>query len=325
MAHFRILIPNSTAKPDDELRRVGLAELLDDRDQPPTAAPLNGGPKGLRGLCVSWDPDHAKQPGVQSPRYEFDAKLDQAIEAPAEPGRQLAQGRFWLLIETARPVTPADVKRLPAVNYGELLPKSSDPDHVRVTKAARLTALTRFAGNTVKLGDEQDWIFPNLAELPTRFQFHAAKNDWDTAVEPAFRTTYDRIKDVFDACRNHILWDLVRDYTADQIRSVLTPDEIDFLATCQPAAMDDCRVAVPFLCEMLALNYRLTPWLIDQLGLLKPSNLWSCLCACTDAAALIALHQTIQKKIAQLRAIGSNSSCGAAAESNANPPSETSG
>lgn len=313
MAHFRILIPNSTANPADELRRVGLSDLLRDNDRAPTGAQLGAGPNGIRGLCVSWDPEHATQPGVESPRYEFDASLDTAIEAPADPTNKRPQGRYWLLTENARPVTPADVKRKPVDSFEGLLPAARDADHVRESKANRLKALTRFAGNAVKLGDGQEWTFPNLSELPTRFQFNAATNDWDTAVEPKFRTTYDRIKDVFDACRNHILWDLVRDFTSEQIHESLTPAERDFLLTTTPAAMDDRRVAVPFLCEMLALNYRLTPWLINELGLLKPSNLWSCLCACTDANALIELHRTVQKKIEQIQASGLSLCSGATA------------
>lgn len=325
MAHYRILIPNSTGQPADELRRVGLAELLRDNDRAPTGAQLNGGPVGIRGLCVSWEPDHVTQPGVQAPRCEYDATRDTAIEAPAEPHHQLAQGRFWLLLENARPVTPQDIARKPVDSFDGLLPTSSDAPHVRESKAERLKRLTRFAGNPVTLGDGHEWTLPNMAELPTRFQFSAAKNEWDTAVEPAFRTTFDRINDVFQACKNRILWDLVRDYTTEQIHAVLSPSEIEFLATCEPAALDQNKVAVPFLCEMLSLNYRLTPWLIDQLGLLKPSNLWPALCACTDANELLTLHSTVQKKIALIQANGSTSSSGAAAESNANQPSETSG
>ena len=329
MSHFRILIPNSTAKPADELRRVGLGELLRDNDHPPVGYPLSGGPNGIRGLCVSWDADHATQPGVQSPRYEFDPQRDTAIEAPADPTNKLAQGRFWLLLDKLEPITPQDLKRKPVDSFDGLLPKSSDPEHVRTAKAERLKSLTRFAGNTVTLGDGQRWTLPNVAELPTRFQFVASRNEWDTAVEPAFRSTYDRILEVFQACKNRILWDMVRDYTTEQIHAVLSPAEIEFLATCQPAALDETKVAVPFLCEMLALNYRLTPWLIGELGLLKPSNLWGCLCACTDANELIALHSTVQKKIAQIQARGSTSCSGgegeAPAEPNATPPSETFG
>ena len=332
MSHFRILIPNSTGQPIDELRRVGLAALLSDTDRPPTAAPLNNGPRGMRGLCVSWDPDHITQPGVQAPRYEYDEKLDDAIEAPFCPPIENQQskienqsGRFWLLIEKSRPVTPNDVKRKPVDSFDGLLPTSSDPEHVRLAKSHTLKTLARYAGNAVTLGDGHDWTFPNLAELPTRYQFHAAQNEWDRAVEPKFRTTYDRIKDVYDACRNRILWDLVRDYTAEQIHEVLSPSEREFLATCSPAALDDHKVAVPFLCEMLALNYRVTPWLIDQLGLLKPSNLWQCLCACVDADALTELHRTVQKKIVQIQARGSSSSSGEADASTTNPPSEISG
>lgn len=313
MAHFRILIPNSTAPPADELRRVGLGDLLRDNDRPPTGAPLNGGPGGVRGLCISWEPDHITQPGVQAPRYEYDANRDTAIEAPADPLNKLPQGRFWLLLEKSRPVLPADVKRQPVDSFDGLLPSSSEPEHVRNAKGVRLMTMTRFAGIAVKLGDGHEWTLPNLAELPTCYQFNAARNEWDTTVEPAFRTTYDRILDVFQACKNRILWDLVRDYTTEQIHATLTPAEIEFLATCEPQALDQNAVAVPFVCEMLALNYRLTPWLIGQLGLLKPSNLWSCLCACTDANALIALHNTVQKKIGLIQAVGSTSSSGAVA------------
>ncbi|MFM9964440.1 MAG: hypothetical protein ACKV2Q_24825 [Planctomycetaceae bacterium] len=330
MAHFRVLIPNSTAKPADELRRVGLGELLRDNDRKPVGYPLSGGPGGLRGLCISWDADHVTQPGVKSPRYEFDAARDSAIEAPADPTHQLAQGRFWLIIDKLEPITPQDLKRQPVDSFEGLLPKSSDPEHVRTAKAERLKSLTRFAGNTVTLGDGGRWTLPNLAELPTCYQFNDAKSEWDTAVEPAFRTTYDRIHDIFQACKNRILWDLVRDYSTEQIHLVLSPAEIEFLATCKPDAMDQAKVAVPFVCEMLALNYRLTPWLIGQLQLLKPSNLWSCLCACTDADELLNLHATVQKKIEQIQACGSNSSSGETALGVGLPtppdaPSETSG
>lgn len=324
MAHFRILIPNSNAKPSDELRRVGLGDLLRDNDRQPTGAPLSGGPNGIRGLCVSWEPDHVTQPGVESPRFEFDATLDTAIEAPADPNNKQPQGRFWLLCEKARPVTPQDIARKPVDQFDGLLPAASDPDSVRLSKSERLKRMTRFAGNAVTLGDGQAWTFPNVAELPTKFKFDSAKNAWDTAVEPAFRTTYDRILDVFQACKNRILWDMVRDYSAEQIRAVLSPSEIEFLATCEPAALDENRVAVPFLCEMLTLNYRLTPWLIDQICLLKPSNLWAALCACTNANELIELHHTVQKKIEMIQAHGLNSCSGEPDASHANPPSETS-
>lgn len=325
MAHFRILIPNSTGQPSDELRRVGLADLLRDNDRPPVGAQLGSGPNGIRGLCVSWDPDHVTQPGVQSPRYEFDASRDKATEAPADPTHKLPQGRFWLLTENARPVMPADLRRRPVDSFEGLLPTAREPEHVRDAKAQRLKALTRFAGNPVKLSDGHEWTFPNLAELPTRFEFHSGRNEWDTAVEPRFRTTYDRIKDVFDACRNHILWELVRDFTPEQIHESLSPAERDFLLTTTPAAMDDRKVAVPFLCEMLALNYRLTPWLIHELGLLTPANLWSCLCACCDADALINLHRVVQKKIELIRARGSSSCAGEADDLLATPPSVTCG
>src|SRR5439155_26543269 len=103
----------------DELRRVGLGALLRDNDWKPAGAQLNGGPKGIRGLCISWEPEHATRPGVLAPRYEFDAALDTAIEAPFESIRLAPRGesntpnesgrlaerdgyvsRFWLLTES---------------------------------------------------------------------------------------------------------------------------------------------------------------------------------------------------------------------------------
>jgi hypothetical protein len=312
MAHYRILIPNSTAKPADELRRVGLGDLLRDDDWPPTATPLNGGPRGIRGLLISWEPDHVTRPGIEAPRYEFSKDSDDAAEAPADPTNQLPEGRFWLLTEQRRPVTPGDLKRKPVDSFDGLIPAASQAEHIRHAKAERLKRMTRFAGNDVMLGDGNQWTLPNLAELPTRYQFNAAKNDWDQAVEPRFRTTFDRINDIYSACRNHVLWQMVRDYSAEQIHEVLTDDEREFLQQAKPAAMDDRKVAVPFVCEMLALNYRLTPWLVNQFGLLKPANLWSCLCACTDADALIELHAIVQKKTEQIQALGWNSSNGEA-------------
>ena len=324
MAHFRILIPNSTAKPADELRRVGLGELLRDDDWTPSAAPLNHGPRGIKGLCISWDGNTCR-PGVESPRYEFDANIDEAIESPFQPvsgmalatglesppaasAVPLAQGRFWLLIEKSRPVTPADLTRKPADSFDKLLPSATDPEPIRIAKGERLKTLTRYAGNTVTLGDSRSWTFPNQFELPSTFQLNE-QGVWGEYVRPTFKTTFDRMVDAFNACQQHILWQLVRDYPREQLDEVLSDDEREFLTEVEPKALDQ-QVAIGFLCEMLALNYRVTPWLISQLGLLSPSVLWESLMACTDAARLRALYATVQKKIEQIRATGSNTSSG---------------
>lgn len=297
MAHFRLLFPNSKASAVEDLNRVGLGGLLRDDDWKPSVA-QGTGPKGIRGTIVSWDPNTCR-PDVESPRYEFNPEIDIATEAPGDPINKLPQGRFWLLTEKTRPVTPADLKRKPVDSFEDLMPKASESEAVRTAKANRLRHVTRYAGNDVTLGDGNVWTFPNMTELPSSYRL-TETGTWGDVVKPAFRNTYDRMIDAFNACQQHVLYDCLRDMNAEQIAEYLDDDDREFLRTTEPKALDQ-QVAIPFLCDMLALNYRVTPWIISELCLLDPTNHWAALEACTDAHRLRLLWQTVQKKTAPIR------------------------
>lgn len=320
MAHYRIFIPNSTASAAADLDRVGLGSLLRADDWQPVSNPSNG-PAGMRGKMISWEPDETR-PGVDAPRYEFDPEQDLAIEAPAEPTKRLAQGRCWLILEKNRPSTPLDLKRKPAADLSKLIPSTADSELVRLAKAENLKSITKYAGNAIKLADGNEWIFPNMTELPTTSRLNAATGIWSEVVKPLHRTLYDEMLAIFNACKQHIVHDAVRGFTDEQIAAVITRDELDAYHIPRPAAFDD-EIARPFICRMLAENYRLTPWIVSELGLLSLSLLWSCLEAITDARELWRLAVIVQKKTATIRSPSPTSPPGDSAASPANRPSAT--
>lgn len=322
MAHYRIFIPNAQSEtPSAALARVGLGGLLFADDWPIGHGQIAGGPDGMRGLCVSWEPT-LQRPGVQAPRYEFSPEHDIALRAPAEPALQLAEGRFWLLLEPGRPVTPEDLKRKPRAEHlaGAIASGHDAPEVIR-DKTERLKALTFFAGGNVTLGDGRSWTIPKLTELPCVIKYQPATSTFGREIDGQYQAIYARMLEMFNRCKQHLWFELFRDHTPEQLALIRDDD----MPTSTPPRLDDYADGWPFVAEILALNYRLTPWIMDQLGLLKDSVLWECLATATNYRELVALSLDLQKKTALIQQLGSTINSGNKASSNANPPSPTSG
>jgi len=322
MASPRIFIPNAQSEtPNAALARVGLGGLLFADDWPIGHTKNADGPEKMRGLLISWETT-IQRPGVQAPRFEFSAEKDIALRAPAEPALSLPEGRFHLILEPGRPVVPADLKRKPPDQRlrGAIALGHDSPEVMR-EKTAKLSAMTYHEGIDVVMGDGNAWTLPNMTQLPCTVAYQAAESRWGVSVAGAFRPLYDRMLTIFEACQRHLFHDFVNRHTPEQLEFVA--DELTESLTAEP--LDDCGTAWPFICDMLALNYRLTPWIIDQLGLLKLELLWECLCAITNARALRTLYQVLEKKSDQLTACGSITSSGDDSSPDGSPPSPTSG
>lgn len=309
MTSPRIFIPNAQSEsPQAALSRVGLGGLLFADDWPIGHGQIADGPEKMRGLCVSWE-SSIQRPGVQSPRYEFSPEIDVAIKAPAEPTLQLAEGRFWLLIEPGRPVTPNDLKRKPrAEQLQGAIASGHDSPEVMRDKTERLKAMTYLAGNDVVLGDGNRWTIPNMAALPCVVKYQPATSTFGREIDGHYRTTFDRMSAMFDRCKQHLWYELYRDHSAEQLAQIRETWEGE--APADPKPLDDYRDGWPFVADLLAINYRITPWLMDQLGLLKDSVLWDCLATATNYRELVALSLTLQKKTELIRQLGSTTNSG---------------
>jgi hypothetical protein len=105
MAGILVYLPGSTGNNGgDELKRVGLAELLD-RSVSPIATPIvTAGPDGGGGRLITFD-----SPNLPATPTNIDMATQEW--KPAPPSGELPAGRYWLgYVKDQRP-TPAELQR----------------------------------------------------------------------------------------------------------------------------------------------------------------------------------------------------------------------
>jgi hypothetical protein len=175
-------------------------------------------------------------------------------------------GRFYLITSKTSPVKPRDLLRK-----------------------------THFEGLPTLLGDGREWMLPNQFRLPTCFAFDD-NGQRINAVKKEHQPLWDRMQWALAACRSHIA------FLKKSIgREVFTPSEWASLENDAPKSIDP-DVAASFCEEMLAVNYRVTPWICSQLELFDAGNYWRCLARVTDAVAIDNLILDLQKKTAAAQA-----------------------
>ena len=308
MAHFLLFIPNATGDVAAALKRVGLDTLLRDDDFAPDAQHNAKGPNGLSGMMVSWCPAVVTK-AADYPAWEFSQEKHRAIPAPPDPQKHLPAARCWYIDEPARPVAPSDLKRKPADDLAALLPTSNDDSNARKEKLLDLANTFRFPGFDVDLGDGRGvWHVPNQFRLPASFAIDEC-GQFAQVVRPKFRSAYDRMLWAFEACRAQIamMWqnevgESFHDSHSSESRSdSATPADIE--------AVD----AFQFCCDMLALNYRVTPWIAGTLGLFGPDNFWRVMIRSTDTFRINRLLEELRKKKEAICLSGSTSPSGTAA------------
>lgn len=289
MAHYRIFIPNANGKAATNLANVGLGSLVRDNDWQPDGQQAKG-PNGITGQIISWQPP-TTQP-TDYPRFDYDPKLDTAVEAAPDPIRNLPMGRCYLLLENERPVTPSDIARKPADDLADLLPTGDDTEILRMSKLHDFARMTRFGGYLRTLGDGHRWAHPNPSTLPATFK-HNDSGVWGPQVRPQFKSIYERMVWGLNTCRSAINDERIRKVPTDQ----LTDADHESLRDYPPKPLND-ELAAGFVSEILSLNYRLDLWIAGQLGLFTPDNLWSSITACCDLQEIQTMLSDVQKKIA---------------------------
>lgn len=280
MAHFLIFLPNATGDARANLRTAGLDVLLRDDDFQPESQ-QGVGPEKLVGQLITWLP--ATSP-ASWPKWEFSSERHRALPAPPDPERKLPGRRYWYLDEPGRAVTPTDLQRRPE---GDLTGVQADEMAVR----------PRYAGLSITLGDGQAWWLPNQFQLPHHFAIDECGKFCSTVITPQ-RPLYDRMLWAFRSCQSQLA-QMFCELPSD----VLTADDRRFISEHPPRDIEH-EEAFKFSCEMLALNYRIDPWMAGVLGLFTPKNFWRVLMGVTDAATINQLIADVQKKTTAITAAG---------------------
>lgn len=117
------------------------------------------------------------------------------------------------------------------------------------------------------LGDGNPWRIPNMANLPHRYALGESGTFEDLPTIEA-RPLFDRMMWAYRHMVDH--------YSKDQ--------EFD---------MDE---SIYYCCEMLAVNYRITPEIAGLLQLLDDSSVPTIMAATTDASSILALQEAAKKK-----------------------------
>ncbi len=239
-----LYFPGVRGASDDHLRAAGLADLVTktpggpDEPGPEWTEVLGRGPDGGRGMVCCWRTgDPALDP---SP---FGVALDRQTwkPVPSNAAKGLAAGRYWIGVESGRPVAPLALQRK-----------------------------GRYPGTPVKLLDGQEWIIPRAQAMPHRHGLNANGEHERRAVAAFewFVAEAQRYSQIIFA-ELHAL-------------QVLRPSQSDLAGGVQitlTAAWDYC-------CRVLALNYRLTPEMIDALELIDDAAMRSIICATIELPAI---------------------------------------
>lgn len=131
MAGYLLFIPGHRGHDSKVLDSLGAADLVD-RGCAPLLQTEHVGPTGKGGTLACWD--HGGHPDLDPVRlYDPDAQTWR----PAPARGELAEGRYWIGWETARPPRPVDLERDKTLQ-----------------------------GRTVELADGNQWLIPIACQLP---------------------------------------------------------------------------------------------------------------------------------------------------------------
>ncbi len=268
---------------------VGLGALAQSNDVAPMAVECGDGPGRQAGTLITW-------PDTLRPGQAIDHWNPETMTALPLSGTALAAGPSGV---------PPAASAVPLTAYFVFNDK-------RPPKPSDLLRSHSFEGVPTKLGDGHEWTLPNQFRLPTCFAFDEGRGarGEDRAIvsdspltphpSPLTRVTtrikathqplYDRMQWALAACRSHLSF-----LKKSLGREVFSESEWAALEHDQPRHIDPAE-AFPFLCEMLAVNYRVTPQLCELWELFDPTNYWRALARITDAAAIDDLVAELQKK-----------------------------
>lgn len=163
-------------------------------------------------------------------------------EAKPDEARGLAKGRCWFGFDRARRLTPADLER---------------------------PASQRINGHWRKLADGQQWMIPAAPCLPHTMGLHPETGRFAARVDATFAA--------FAARANS--------YAVEMFRAL---DSVQQLRDVRPDMLEHEGVSVTIedawqhACEALAINYRLTPEVIDALDLLDKKAMLNVIMATFD-------------------------------------------
>ena len=228
--HFLIFIPNVQGPSPQNLIDVGLGDLLRPDDDQPGCFDLSGRtPSCEPGQLWGWI-----TAGKQS--LQFEPQTQKWIAA--KPHGDLQAGRYWIGWDADSPPTP-----------DELLRKRTIP------------------GYEATLGDDQLWLIPNAAEVPSRYDLDDA-GQWVTRALDRYRGFVERAAWAFDFCQRMI--------------------EAEYQLPFPPEA-------VPFALEAMNWNYRLPRELAAALGVIQPGNLFKILSSTTELQRLREIASGLKK------------------------------
>lgn len=126
MAHYQVFIPGVHATKAEAFASVGLSDIADNATSGMTVAE---GPTGAAGTLYGW---FTNKGGV----YHKWAP-DRQVSIPAIAGDELAESRYWVIIDPLKPPTPDELMR---------------PQPYR--------------GGSVVLGDSCRWLLPDAFDVP---------------------------------------------------------------------------------------------------------------------------------------------------------------
>lgn len=134
----------------------------------------------------------------------------------------------------------------------------------RAPSPATLRRKSLLPGRVVTLGDGQMWVVPSVMELPQQAKLRGGQWKWES--ETRFADFVSRSEWAFDLART-------------------------WLADPGPVPIE----AMDYAIEVLSMNYRLVPEIIDHLGLMTPVTLMQVLAASTDLQRLLAIEAELKK------------------------------
>lgn len=134
----------------------------------------------------------------------------------------------------------------------------------RLPSPATLMRKSLLPGKPVELGDGQLWLVPSAMELPQQAKLRGGKWAWEP--ESRFAEFVERSQWAFDVARK-------------------------WFEDPGPVPIE----AVDYALEVLSMNYRLTPEIVDHLGLITPVTLIYILAASSDLKRLIAIENDLKK------------------------------
>lgn len=134
----------------------------------------------------------------------------------------------------------------------------------RLPSPATLVRKSVLPGKPVELGDGQLWLIPSAMELPQQAKLR--NGQWTWLPESRFEEFVERSQWAFDlVCK--------------------------WLENPGPVPIE----AVDYAIEVLSMNYRLTPEIVDHLGLITPINLMQILANSTDLKRLVEIQAELKK------------------------------